>query len=146
MGKSTTLGLIKPHAVKDGVAGLMMDVILDHFDIAAAQMFVLDKPNASEFYEVYKGVLAPGEYAAVVDELISGPCIALEVADRDGADAVEPFRELVGPLDPELGRVLRPASLRAVFGSSKVHNAVHCTDLAEDAELETTYFFSILNS
>jgi len=39
--------------------------------------------------QVYKGVLSPGEFNAMTDELTSGPCIAFEVADRDGADCVE---------------------------------------------------------
>lgn len=40
------------------------------------------------------------------------------------------FRELCGPKDPELGRVLRPKSLRAQFGLNKIRNGFHCTDLA----------------
>ncbi|KAJ1561912.1 Nucleoside diphosphate kinase 7, partial [Nowakowskiella sp. JEL0078] len=59
-------------------------------------------------------------------------------------DAVSEFRELCGPTDPELGRQLRPNSLRAQFGTDKVLNAVHCTDLPEDGSLEVQYFFSIL--
>lgn len=39
--------------------------------------------------QVYKGVLSPGEFNCMVDELTSGPCIAFEVADKDGADSVE---------------------------------------------------------
>ena len=48
--RGTTLGLIKPHAVADGMAGLIIDTILDRFDIAAGQMFRLDKAAAAEFY------------------------------------------------------------------------------------------------
>jgi nucleoside-diphosphate kinase len=68
----------------------------------------------------------------------------LQVADREGGEAVEPFRQLCGPLDPELGRVLRPNSLRARFGVSRERNGIHCTDLQEDGQLETSYFFNIL--
>lgn len=68
-----------------------------------------------------------------------------QVAARDGREpVVEAFRQLVGPRDPELGRVLRPNTLRARFGVSRVRNAIHCTDLVEDGDLETTYFFNIL--
>lgn len=42
--------------------------------------------------QVYKGVLSPGEFNAMVDELTSGPCMAFEVADRDGANPVEQVR------------------------------------------------------
>jgi hypothetical protein len=36
----------------------------------------------------------------------------------------------------ELARKLRPSTLRAKFGKTKVQNAVHCTDLPEDGLLE----------
>jgi nucleoside diphosphate kinase len=36
----------------------------------------------------------------------------------------------------ELARKLRPNTLRARFGKTKIQNAVHCTDLPEDGLLE----------
>jgi hypothetical protein len=43
------------------------------------------------------------------------------VASRDGSpDVVQEFREFCGPADPEIGKVLRPRSLRAQFGIDKV--------------------------
>ena len=88
----------------------------------------------------------PAEYSGMVNELVSGPFIAIEISEPDGTDAVEPFRELCGPADPEIARVLRGKSLRARFGLTKVQNAVHCTDLPEDGELEVNYFFTIMQS
>jgi nucleoside-diphosphate kinase len=35
---------------------------------------------------------------------------------------------------------------RARFGESIVKNAVHCTDLPEDGEMECRYFFETLSS
>ena len=58
-------------------------------------MFNMEKANAEEFYEVYKGVVQ--EYGSMVAEIISGPCIALEVRAQD---APQKFREMVGPVDP----------------------------------------------
>lgn len=43
-----------------------------------------------------------------------------------------------------MARTVRPKSLRAVYGKDKGKNAVHCTDLIEDATLEVEYFFNIL--
>lgn len=40
------------------------------------------------------------------------------------------------PFLQEIARHLRPRTLRAKFGINKVQNAVHCTDLPEDASLE----------
>ena len=42
----------------------------------------------------------------------------------------------------EIARHLRPRSLRAQFGLDKVHNAIHCTDLPEDAVLEVGILFT----
>ena len=64
--------------------------------------------------------------------------------DENGV--VDALREACGPADPRVARVLRPQSVRAKFGFDKVRNAVHCTDLPEDGELETHYFFKILQA
>ena len=40
-------------------------------------MYNLDKANAEEFLEIYKGVVT--EYSQMVTELCSGPCLAVEV-------------------------------------------------------------------
>lgn len=39
-------------------------------------------------------------------------------------------------VEQEISRYLRPNTLRALYGKDKVKNAVHCTDLPEDAVLE----------
>ena len=53
-----TCCIIKPHAVANGDAGKIIDIILEEgFEISAMEMFTLDKPTADEFFEVYKGVL-----------------------------------------------------------------------------------------
>jgi len=102
-------------------------------------MFNLDRPTSEEFFEVYKGVLP--EYSALAEHLTNGPCIALEIRQEN---AVNNFRELCGPHDPEIAKVLRANSLRAKFGIDRVRNALHCTDLPEDGILEVEYFFNIL--
>jgi hypothetical protein len=52
------------------------------------------------FEQVYKGVVH--EYGAMVTELCSGPCIALEIVagSPNNEPVVQAFRELVGPADP----------------------------------------------
>jgi len=135
-----SLCVVKPHAVKAGASGAILDAVIDEgFEVSAVEMFNLTRVNAGEFLEVYKGVLP--EYNNMVEELSTGPCIAFEVRSEHAVQAV---REVVGPHDPELARVLRPKTLRARHGLDKVMNAVHCSDLAEDGQLEVEYFFRIL--
>lgn len=110
------------------------------FEISALQMFNVERANAEEFYDVYRGVVP--EFPNMVTELCSGPCLVLEI---HGATALSSFRELCGPVDPEMARHLRPSTLRALYGKDKVRNAVHCTDLPDDSVLEVQYFFKILD-
>ena len=70
--------IIKPHAVANGEAGKIIDIILEEgFEISAMEMFTLDKPTAEEFFEVYKGVLP--EFVALIEHMTTGPCIVLEI-------------------------------------------------------------------
>jgi nucleoside-diphosphate kinase len=144
----TALCLVKPSSMDH--LGLVLDAVMaSGFTMTGASTFTLDRVDAVEFLEVYKGVVP--EFAASVDELTSGPFVAIEVA-QSGSNGtsengvVEALREACGPADPEIARVLRPNSIRAKFGFDKVRNAVHCTDLPEDGELETHYFFKILQN
>ena len=102
-------------------------------------MFYLDKINAEEFFEVYKGVLP--EYNAMIEHVTTGPVIAMEVRQND---VVPKIRALVGPHDPDIAKNLRPNTIRALFGRDRVYNAVHCTDLVEDGVSEVDYFFNQL--
>ena len=134
--------VIKPHAIKEGNAGKIMDIILtEGFEISSMQMFYIDKIQAEEFFQVYKGVLP--EYSQMIDSMTCGPIIAMEVRQDD---VVNKLRTLVGPQDPDIAKKLRPNTIRAKFGKSRVFNAVHCTDLEEDSVLECDYFFNKLAS
>lgn len=83
------------------------------------------------------------EFVAITEHMTTGPCIVLEVRQEN---AVRSFRELAGPLDPEIAKNLRPNTIRARFGIDRIKNAIHCTDLPEDGSLECEYFFSILQN
>mmetsp|Transcript_81671 Transcript_81671/g.219438 ORF Transcript_81671/g.219438 Transcript_81671/m.219438 type:complete len:284 (-) Transcript_81671:25-876(-) len=135
-----SLCIIKPHAFNQNLFGQIIDAIIeDGFEISAIQLFNMTRVNAEEFLEVYKSVLP--EFNRMAEELCNGPCLAMEVRAEN---VVPALRELAGPHDPELARLLRPKTIRAQFGVDKVMNAVHVTDLPEDGQLEAEYFFRIL--
>ena len=137
----TTLCVIKPHIVKDGLAGQVIQMITKAgFIITGAVMTGLDVNAASEFYECYRGVV--DHYIDITTEAASGPCIALELTMR-GGDPVYPFRELCGPWDLNVARMIRPESIRAKFGKNNVQIAVHCTDIPELASYEVRYFLEL---
>ncbi len=142
---NSTCCVIKPHAITEGKTGQILQSILESgFQIGAIEQFRLETNDASEFYEIYQGVVP--EYKDMVTELCSGFSIAVELLLPKGYDhsPVELLRELVGPADSSIAKQIRPNTLRARFGSDKIKNAVHCTDLPEDGVTECEYFFKIL--
>lgn len=134
--------LIKPHAIAEGNAGKIIDIVLSEgFEISSMEMFYFDKITAEEFFEAYKGVLP--EYHDMIETVTTGPVIAMEVRQDD---VVPKLRALVGPHDPDIGKSIRKNTIRALFGKDRVYNAVHCTDLPEDGPLEVDYLFNKLSN
>ncbi|XP_070160086.1 nucleoside diphosphate kinase homolog 7 isoform X2 [Polyergus mexicanus] len=144
--QNCTCCIIKPHAVQAKLVGAIIDDIQKAgYIITAVQQFHVNLINSEEFLEIYKGVLS--EYIAMVVELQSGPCVVIEVSRKnEESNIVTDFRNLCGPMDPNIARQIKPNSLRAKYGKTKVQNAVHCSDLSEDGVLEVEYFFKILES
>jgi len=134
-----TLCVVRPHAFVSSGGEIVSRILSEGFEISAMCLWHLDKASAEEFLEVYKGVLP--EYHDMVSQLCAGACLVLEIRQED---AVNSFRKLVGPHDPEVAKHLRANTLRAQYGLDRVRNAVHCTDLPEDGLLEVEYFFNIL--
>jgi nucleoside diphosphate kinase len=120
-----------------GLAGQIIQTIIDAgYKITALEMFKLEQQDASEFLEVYKEVV--NEFAVIifesnhslihnvkdmVDELTSGPCIAMEIVRNKEDNTCTSFREFVGPYDSQIAKILRPNSLRGKFGIDKVNYA-----------------------
>lgn len=135
-----TCCIIKPHAVKAKQMGTIIDMIIAQgYEISAVRSLQFEKAQAEEFLEVYKSVVP--EYTDHVLQLCSGLSVALELRAEN---AVQTFRVSAGPWDVEMAKELRPDTIRGRYGIDKVMNAVHCTDLPEDAELECEYCFKLL--
>ena len=100
--------MIKPHAIRAGDAGKIVDIVLEEgFEISALEQFNLDRPTSEEFFEVYKGVFP--EFTPMAEHVTTGPVIVMEIRQEK---AVEQLRKLVGPHDPEIARHLRPNTIR----------------------------------
>lgn len=144
--KNSTCCVIKPHAIAEGKLGPIISYIMDSkFKVTALQMFYLTNATADEFLEVYKGVVS--DFHALLLSFLDGPCVALEISGKDdNMNVHEEFRQFAGPFDSDVARQIRPQTIRAVFGVDKYNNAIHCTDLPEDTNMEIIYFFKILDS
>jgi len=145
--KDCTLALIKPHILKQGLIGEIITAILKGgYEINDIQMFNLESSNATEFLEVYRGLMPT--FTDHVNELISGASVAMEIShpSMNQDQIVKEFRRFVGPYEPGIGKQIFPMAIRSVYGYDWVHNALHCTDLPEDGPMESDYFFNILCS
>lgn len=133
-GNNCACCVVRPHALKD----LGSIVAMIPLKITAMELFKLDRTAAAEFLEVYDGVIP--EYAAVVEQMSTGPCVAMELQ----GDVAKFRTDVCGPWDVEFAKELRPESIRAKFGVDIVRNAVHCTDLPDDGDAESRFFFQLL--
>lgn len=136
MSGYTTLTIIKPSAVSSGYTGPILNKIHEGgFRISALRMLWLTRGEAERFYEVHKERPFYGE---LVDFMTSGPIV---VAVLNKENAVEDFRKLIGNTDPAKAEV---GTIRKEFARSMTENAVHGSDSDENAQIESTFFFSTL--
>lgn len=136
-----SLCLIKSHVLADKQAGKLINNIVDAgFNIDGLLTTHFNAEIAEELFGVYQEVYP--KYSLMLMNICKAPVVALLIS-RD-ENVVRDFREFCGPLEPGLGKALRPRSLRAMFGKNVVENAVHCTDLEEDGDLECKFVFEII--
>jgi nucleoside-diphosphate kinase len=103
--------------------------------IVAARMTQLSKAQAEGFYAVHKERPFFGELVAF---MISGP-VMIQVLE--GENAMQKNRDLMGATDPKKAD---KGTIRADFADSIDANAVHGSDSAQNAAIETAYFFPAL--
>jgi nucleoside-diphosphate kinase len=141
---NATLCLLKPHILRNGEASACIsEIVSAGFQIEAFLSVHLSLDILEHMFEVYRGIYP--SYNKMVEHMCSGPCLAVMVTSTSG-DSVADFRDFCGPFDSKLAKLLRPKSLRAQFGMDTIYNAVHCTDLPEDGQMECEYIFQTLAS
>ncbi|XP_071484524.1 thioredoxin domain-containing protein 3 homolog [Diadema antillarum] len=133
--KQTTLAVIKPDA-----AGEHKDAILEKIKEAGFQINLqrdveLNKELASKLYLEHEG---KEFYDSLIDHMSSGLSMVM-VLSRE--DAVDGWRTLMGPTDPEKAREEAPESLRALLGKDVLQNAVHGSTDMEQAKARIERLF-----
>ncbi|MCF8230666.1 MAG: nucleoside-diphosphate kinase [Bacteroidales bacterium] len=128
-----TLMLIKPRAVKSNCTGMILNTVNENnFRIAAMKMLQMTEKQAREFYIVHKD---RSFYDNLVDFMTSGAIVAVLLEKEN---AVEDFRKLIGPTNPEEAT---EGTIRYACGHDIQQNAVHGSDSPENAERECNFFF-----
>ena len=136
MSIQKTLSIIKPDAMKLKYSGKIIDFIEDNgFLIVAQKKIVLTKSQAQSFYSVHKD---RPFYHELVDFMISGPILVQII---EAQNAVSFYREIMGSTNPDEAE---EGTIRKLFGTNIQCNAVHGSDSIENADTETSFFFSKL--
>ena len=136
MDTQETLSIIKPDAMKLKYSGKIIDFIEDKgFTIIAQKKIVLTKMQAEAFYSVHKDRPFFNE---LVDFMISGPILVQII---EAQNAVSFYREIMGSTNPDEAE---EGTIRKLYGTNIQCNAVHGSDSTENANIETSFFFSKL--
>ena len=129
-----TLTILKPDCVRKQLIGAVIDRIeRAGFRIVAMKKTKLTKETAGAFYAVHRERPFYGE---LVEFMSSGPCVPM-ILEKE--NAVEDFRKLIGATDPAEAE---EGTIRKLYADSKGENIVHGSDSDENAQIESSFFFS----
>lgn len=116
--QESTFGLIKPDGMNN-LGQIFGRLNSEGFTIRNVRMTKFNKATSKTFFE---HILHKEYYSAFQDYITSGPVIAMRLKRLD---AVNHFRKVIGPADPEEARETSPESLRAILGTDEQHNALY---------------------
>ena len=133
MAAERTLVLIKPDAVRRGLAGeILRRFELRGLEIREARLLRVDRALAEEHYAEHAEKPFYGE---LVEFITSGPTLALVL---EGTGAIAAVRTTMGATNPaDAG----PGTIRGDLALSMPDNLVHGSDSPESAAREITLWF-----
>ncbi|XP_029657962.2 thioredoxin domain-containing protein 3 homolog isoform X2 [Octopus sinensis] len=131
-----TLAIIRPDAYtlyKDEIIAKIHEA---GFNIALQKEFTLCRSDIEEFYS---HVVEEDYFEDLVEEMTSGPLLALGLAREN---AVVKWKEILGPPDKSDAFETAPHCLRAQFMVPETDvNLLHGSDSVAEAEKELSFFF-----
>ncbi|MEM7173882.1 MAG: nucleoside-diphosphate kinase [Bacteroidota bacterium] len=134
MKNTHTLAIIKPYTLKDNHAGPIITQIQQAgFTIHNLYITHLSLTQAQAFYKIHQDKFF---YYDLCTYMSSGPVMVMMLEKEN---AVQDFRDLIGATDPSQAK---PDTIRAKFGRSIDHNAIHGSDAEDTARQEIAFFFA----
>ena len=132
--QNRTFTMIKPDAMKNGHAGLILAHIEKAgFKIIAMKLTQLSLDSAKSFYNIHKD---RPFFNDLINYITSGPIIAA-ILEKD--NAVADFRQLIGNTNPAEAE---EGTIRKIYAKSIDANAIHGSDSDENAKIEGEFHFS----
>jgi len=133
-GKETTFALIKPDVYMH--TGKIIDMIYKNgFIISRMKMSRFGPSQASRFLSIGQSNGTTENQNFLQSDVSTG----LEIV---ASNALQSWKSLIGPEDASRAKQEAPQSIRALFGSDAVRNAVHASDSFQQKKAETDLFFS----
>ncbi|XP_063724854.1 thioredoxin domain-containing protein 6-like isoform X3 [Symsagittifera roscoffensis] len=130
-----TLAIIRPDAYRERGEEILSQIKASGFDVALQKELHLTREQAEGFYAEHKD---EPFFQMLVDNMTSGPVLALGLARED---AIDRWRGMLGPKEKEAAQE-NPSCLRAQFDVEAAQvNQLHGSDSPEAAEKEIEFFF-----
>ncbi|XP_069506196.1 nucleoside diphosphate kinase homolog 5 [Ambystoma mexicanum] len=129
-----TLALIKPDAINK--AEEIEDIIIrSGFSILQKRKLHLSPEQCSDFYADQFGKMF---FPSLTAFMSSGPIIAMTLSRHQ---AISYWKELIGPSNSMKAKETHPDSLRAIYGTDDLRNALHGSYCFSSAEREIRFMF-----
>jgi len=133
MARETTLILVKPDAMRRGLAGeVLRRFEARGLELRAAKLVRVDRELAERHYDVHR---EKPFFPELVEFITSGATLALVL---EGEGAIDTCRKTIGATNPADAE---PGSIRGDLALSMPDNLVHGSDLVETAEQEIALWF-----
>jgi len=131
-----TCAILKPDVVANHSPHRVLELLrLNGFTVQAQEEVYISKQRAELFLQAHRDLPT---YDAETTYLSSGPCLVLIL---NKAGAIDAWLRLLGPEDPVVARETKPRSLRALLGTDLVHNGLHGSSSAAEAQRDIDEFF-----
>ncbi|GCB70421.1 nucleoside diphosphate kinase homolog 5 [Scyliorhinus torazame] len=129
-----TLALIKPDAI-DNADEIEETILRSGFTVLQKRKVVLSPELCSDIYAAHYGKMF---FPSLTAFMSSGPTIAMVIVRHQ---AVAYWRDLIGPANSVNAKETHPGSLRALYGTDELRNAVHGSETTSAAEREIRLIF-----
>uniref|UniRef100_A0A1B6MTL0 Nucleoside diphosphate kinase n=1 Tax=Graphocephala atropunctata TaxID=36148 RepID=A0A1B6MTL0_9HEMI len=132
-----TLAILKPHVVKASHAleAIRRIIVNNGFLIVESKTVRIPQQQVEHFYEEHKNKFF---YNRLITSMTSGDCEVYVLAKHN---AIQDWRQLMGPTKVFQAIFSHPDSLRGMYGLTDTRNATHGSDSKESAAREISIFF-----
>ncbi|XP_061827488.1 thioredoxin domain-containing protein 6 [Nerophis lumbriciformis] len=133
-----TLAVIKPDTMEEHKEKILEEIRERGFSVSRLEEKLLSRETAEVFYEKHRD---QPFFNQLVEFMCGSTCLMM-VLEKE--NAVEEWRAMMGPTDPDQAKVISPNSLRARLASDVLHNCVHGSSSQHHAEEEIKLVFGCM--